>query len=387
MKKTRYFKTLTNVSNLNDDVQDIGSNNSQEIFTQFVTGNVVTVYTNSKSFKKSFKEANVNSIIAHSHDEPASEAEIYYPLLRGMVDTPTQGEQVLLCELGGKNYYLGPLNTVNNPTFNPDPMLKSGDESVGIFKRYNVNPLLKWTFSNKRFQKAGRLLDKLNLQETKKNLDTNRFGIGDMMFEGRYGNSIRLGERGRYPLITISNGQNDNNTEETLFDDCLIHISSYGSLYEHFETNFNPSSIGLFEEGTEIEFTDTKDAQILIRSNKLTLDARTSNISLFTKKSIVSYSENLNMTTSNKVNLKAMSGLDITHDSGETTESMVLGDTLTEWLKELVAILESANALVQGVPIPITDSTAAPLLPRIQTLKSKLDNPKFLSTLHKIEQG
>ena len=93
------------------------------------------------------------------------------------------------------------------------------------------------------------------------------------------------------------------------------------------------------------------------------------------------------MTTSNKVNLKAMSGLDITHDSGETTESMVLGDTLTEWLKELVAILESANALVQGVPIPITDSTAAPLLPKIQTLKSKLDNPKFLSTLHKIEQG
>ena len=30
------------------------------------------------------------------------------------------GDQVLLCKFGGFNYYMGPINTANNPNFNPD---------------------------------------------------------------------------------------------------------------------------------------------------------------------------------------------------------------------------------------------------------------------------
>ena len=37
-----------------------------------------------------------------------------------MVDVPTKGDPVLLCTMGGINYYLGPLNTAGNPNFNMD---------------------------------------------------------------------------------------------------------------------------------------------------------------------------------------------------------------------------------------------------------------------------
>ena len=66
---------------------------------------------------------------------------------------------------------------------------------------------------------------------------------------------------------------------------------------------------------------------------------------------------------------------------------MVLGEQLKLILEELVGILESAHALVQGVPVPITDSTAVPLLPKIQSLKNKLTTPAFHSQYHYIEEN
>ena len=38
----------------------------------------------------------------------------YYPLMRGFVDGPTPGDPVLLCTVGGVNYYFGQLNSINN---------------------------------------------------------------------------------------------------------------------------------------------------------------------------------------------------------------------------------------------------------------------------------
>ena len=46
-------------------------------------------------------------------------------------------------------------------------------------------------------------------------------------------------------------------------------------------------------------------------------------------------------------------------------------------LEELVGILESAHALVQGVPVPVTDNTGTPLLPKIQSLKNNIEGNKI----------
>ena len=44
----------------------------------------------------------------------------HYPLLRGMVDPPVKDEQILSTVVAGVKYYLGPINTTNQPNWNID---------------------------------------------------------------------------------------------------------------------------------------------------------------------------------------------------------------------------------------------------------------------------
>ena len=44
------------------------------------------------------------------------------PLLRGFADSIARGDSVLYVEIGGIFFYLGPLNTTNNPNWNIDNM-------------------------------------------------------------------------------------------------------------------------------------------------------------------------------------------------------------------------------------------------------------------------
>ena len=55
------------------------------------------------------------------------------------------------------------------------------------------------------------------------------------------------------------------------------------------------------------------------------------------------------------------------------TEPMVLGNKLKELLVIIMKILKDANALVQGVPIPLVDSTNAPLTLRVNDVLEELE--------------
>ena len=104
-------------------------------YLQFVPGIVLQVVTG-KSSQKYHGDRSINTIIAKPHlsNDPLlrtatiGEKNRYYPLLRGMVDTPTKGDPVLLCTIGKINYYLGPLNTDNNPNWNNDNLKKLEQE-------------------------------------------------------------------------------------------------------------------------------------------------------------------------------------------------------------------------------------------------------------------
>ena len=58
---------------------------------------------------------------------------------------------------------------------------------------------------------------------------------GDMILEGKYGNSIRLGHRNVHPNIIISNGRAVNNVMETTLDSSLFFMSKKGSIRDHFK--------------------------------------------------------------------------------------------------------------------------------------------------------
>ena len=107
---------------------------------QFVPGVVTMVVTSTKSLAYLGNSKNINSIMATSHYESAhnktvemTEKNRYFPLLRGIADVPIVGDPVLLCTFGTSQYYLGPLNTNGNPTWNADNFDTSTDQSKNNF--------------------------------------------------------------------------------------------------------------------------------------------------------------------------------------------------------------------------------------------------------------
>ena len=118
-------------------VDSTGKNLNVPVYMQFVPGQVIASVTNefhplARSTDGASYRNFVGSIIAYpyytnklkrryqifangNHDKYR-----YFPLLRGMYEVPTKGDPVLLCTIGGQNFYLGPLNTENSPNWNND---------------------------------------------------------------------------------------------------------------------------------------------------------------------------------------------------------------------------------------------------------------------------
>ena len=97
---------------------------------QFVPATVVDTITN--AFSPFYEtDRDLYSVIVNIHYEDAfgkssTSAELstekYYPLFTSLIDPPVKGEQVLVCTFGGVNYYIGPVNTLNLPNYNPDTL-------------------------------------------------------------------------------------------------------------------------------------------------------------------------------------------------------------------------------------------------------------------------
>ena len=118
----------------------LGSSVDVPFYLQFVPGNVIHVVTSTNS-QRYVGASSINSIIALPHlsedsllrRSSISEKYRYFPLFRGMVDVPVKGDPVLLCTIGGVNYYLGPINTNNHPNWNGDNLDKL--DSVGVHNK------------------------------------------------------------------------------------------------------------------------------------------------------------------------------------------------------------------------------------------------------------
>ena len=109
----------------------MGSIKVNDMYLQFVPGQVVEVVTSVASKTYNRKTDALNSIIAKPHitNKPLKETLLneehrYKPLLRGINEVPVKGDPVLLCTFGGVNYYLGPLNTQGDVNFNLDHLHK-----------------------------------------------------------------------------------------------------------------------------------------------------------------------------------------------------------------------------------------------------------------------
>ena len=414
---------------------------------QFHLGTVRRVYTDNKRggvgeiySTNMIKVKGLNSTLPSvSKELPAR------PFFRGVHDSITKGDLVLFCILPHKKvYYIGPLNTFNNPNYSPNPSYSKEKQYRGLdhnvsldekgyselFPKITTKPLSKTYSTN---------LD-LDFITEDRGVLTNTTAVEfakftDLVLEGRHGNSIRIGSRAVNPILNIHNNRLSNNTEQ-LGQGSLISMMSAGSIEQNFLSNGFQLSVDANRTKEDIfkinNGNDTINAensydynyskvnpdnsdddrvdfdQMIIFSDKITFDARSPNAGDFT----VSANRNINFgaTKNFTLNNKGFSVINsgniyIGKEAKNKAQPMVLGDELRILLLDIMNILQNSRALVQGVPIPLVNQQSGPMFPDIDKIIKSLSleepeprelddngvyknaNTKFLSQYHYVEQN
>ena len=241
-----------------------------KVWLQFVPGIVTRVICNNESIGYKSNE-DINSIIAKPHMGDSilpnlqSATTKYYPLFRGISDAPVMGDQVLLCSFGERNYYLGPINTENLPNKNVDnmfiPDINLNDSTEVTMKNIYGQSKNFYESTISRLQKVNNYSfdDPRSIGEkVKSNTNTDMLSDlhGDMVLEGRHGNSLRIGSRGPNPCVIISNGRSNDNICESSLDGSIIGVFQSGSLRKHFFMDGKLSKEEAIVENYEFKLAD-----------------------------------------------------------------------------------------------------------------------------------
>mgnify|MGYP003119835140 CR=1 FL=1 len=420
-----------------------GSELNSSVYLQFVPGVCVEVVTDTRSLQSNNESDNINSILAIPHIRKGAKKkktalndnDRYFPLLRGFVDVPAKGDPVLLCTIGGIQYYLGPLNTYNQVNFNDDnlhePELPLNSNSIEPNAR-----LHKGESRNFKRIEHNRMMKSWNPR-----LDaTNAFNEthGDMMLEGRHGNSIRIGSRDVNPYIYMSNGRIDSFQKEGFADGTLISITNKGSLNQHFggyaiqpnsddEEQFNEievvpgfilasdyhmsteeppnrlmsklvSSVNGDVDATDLiyrygsEESSDNDGntvydsvianQILFNSDRITINSKEDDIYLSSNKDIhIGTKRHLTISTSDSLIIESET-TNLGDPNKKTMDNMVLGTKLQEVLNGIIDLFSTAqyfNASGNAVLVPSSIQAS------VQQIQNSID--QITSTKHFIEEN
>ena len=159
---------------------------------------------------------------------------VVYPINPNITNIPLIGEQVAVIEYNGKHFYTDIINRKNSPNENAIPGASGG---------YKPNTKYGNTFERKDVKK-------IHVNE------------GDIVYEGRFGTSIKLGSDGKNkatggpkPQIKIVAGHRD-----------------VGGNVAHQNIDDDDSSIYLL--GAVKQFDDKRDKKILIKSNGIFITGR-----------------------------------------------------------------------------------------------------------------
>ena len=407
-------------------------------YIQFVPGSVTEVVTSLASNKSFNNPENLNSIIAEPHILPSdklfkdritdSEKNRYIPLFRGMTDVPVKGDPVLLCTIGKINYYLGPLNTDNAPTLNNDNLYIPRQDTPIDGQGKATETEARGQSLNFVNTKHRRLSKKYKPELDGESITWNEIH-GDQIFEGRHGNSIRIGSRNINPYIFISNERGTNNVEESIIDGSLISITSNGTLQQHFGgyedtkeevsvpgfvlasdwVKGNSRTIGsmiqsvnfiddsypyLYEFGnSESEVSRVGGTnQMVFHSDRIIINSKKNDVIISSFNDIhLGSGKNLTISTNEDLIIDSDNtylGKKNVNQSEREMEAMVLGNTLFELLTELVETLSdtqfySVYAGGTALRFPLIGSDKKPVKIKFDSIQNKLKNIK--SNNHWIE--
>ena len=286
----------------------------------------------------------------------------FLPMNPNINNLPTVGEVVIGVMYFGKFFYTTQLNFFGNPNFNTQAGISAGntknvDES-------NTEGKLDAGKYGKYFQQnfdARKLLPR----------------EGDLIIEGRYGHSIRMGsdlfnDNGESPNIILSAGHLINqDTDEQKKEKkvpILEKIDDDGSslyLTTNQELIFTPG----VESAVEGSFPPFDGKNILLDSDRIIFNTKNNgSISLLSNNNIAISS----------VTSVVVESPSILIGSTEATEPMVLGESLKGLLEELI---NAINAIT--VPTPVGPSGPPKNAPQFSGISAKLNN--ILSEVTKVK--
>jgi hypothetical protein len=320
--------------------------------------------------------------------------KVAFPLQPGVKNYPLINEIVYLVSQPTKKlqqrtsavslYYISVVNLWNHPHHNAIPY-SAGSNTPANSKNYQDTVLgstNKLTDSSGEIKFGNYFIERPNIYPLQP-------FEGDTIYEGRWGNSIRLtgtapkrnpwsseGTQGD-AITIIRNGQTDNankngwdfTTEDINTDASSIYLTTTQKIplvsnANYFSYKSNPPT-------KPDEYTGK---QIIINSGRLVFNTTEDHLML-------SSAQSINLSSTRTVNIDASEMTIQTEKiylgSKSATEPLLLGDTTAELLKEMIAILKDLIAASQtasnsGGPIPSLNQKAPGLLKRILALNPDL---------------
>ena len=302
---------------------------------------------------------------ALQYARPASDRLRSYPLEHELVST---------VNLHGITYYLRTFNVRNNVHQNSAPLSsvskREGDEATQ--ERY-----LEASDGLQRQPEGGDIDIEGDDFEVDTSIKPLQHEVGDVIYEGRFGQSMRLGrDEDQNPLIQLRVGQRDE-LEDTDF------------LQPFFEDmNEDPTSVWMTED-TEVDFEATTSdldehlfsaqnpsrtldgAQVFIDSDRIVLNAKENEIFGFA-------SDSINLVSGEYFTIDAKDEIRLATENNN--EPMVRGQQLVDRLTELLNTLQQETPPTPAGPsgppnqAPVYQNILQDILNTIRSDKSFVDN-------------
>ena len=292
------------------------------------------------------------------------ECRNYKPINPSLNSVPVVGEIVIGVKYLGQYYYTTQLNLFGNPNFNTQ-------HGISIRKRTNRNvsdigrQVLNMKDVGPDSRKLGYYFD---ISEDSRKLLPHE---GDVIIEGRHGNTIRIGS--------------DIKNENTESPNIILNV---GQSKDEFPEPKQPIEEKIDTDGSSVYLTTNQKLEFTpgIESKVVTGPYEGKNILLSSDRIIFNTKNggDIGMFSNNNVSIGAVSEVVIESPvtkigSSSATEPMVLGDKLEAVLNDMLTLIETGLLAPTG---PVQVVAGQPIL---QKLKSALGVPSIKSPKNTVE--
>jgi hypothetical protein len=402
--------TVTKVYISLDDMPENSLNARDTLYSEFESTDYIT------------KNANMYGAIqfrfGSNKDTLEKNLDVAIPLNKDTHNLPVIDETVYITKIDSVLYYTR-ANYQNSPNFDSNPSILSktlkissendsggGQTDIGEIVASNIpnNVQKNDTSSN---IKAG-----FNGTYFKRDLKTHQLSLreGDTIFQGRFGNSIRLSgylhsnkDDGKsYPAFIIRNGESADNKAKQVYDVVDEDINNDGSSIHitsgDYITPYTPTSAN----STRYQFpSEAKGDQIIVNTDRLTLSSKgddiflisNRNLSIFANDTVSIDASSIDFTTNNgNVRITAQSNNDViiaveggkillgadNSESSVDANQMILGNKLINLIDRLIQainLMTIATPSGPSAPGPIDKATFNSLA---KELKDCLSSTNYL---------